>query len=548
MSWLDDLTDNISDAFDRNMSSVGDTLMNDLFGAFGFGQTPFGDFSGKSTAAAKDLVDMWQNLDLEDYPVATKDPKYVNYTGYNPVQLDTPTDVTLGGYTPTLLGDPSQVEEDASIRDRQMQGLSALDNIIQGGGFTEQDRNVNNLILGDQAKQAGRLNKAVTENMQSRGMGGSGSEIASRMLANQTAADAGNRAGITLANAARERMDNAIRDRAGIAGDIRSDDFRTKSANADAINRFNQLNTSFQNDAAKYGADVSNQGAMFNAGRQDDAAKYNANVGNDAARFNAAVNNEQNKYNTALDNKSDEAFMNAVRYANSDKMDQMQGMSSAYNNYIRALRDEGTAEYLAKATGQQTETPYDNGNIFDDFLGGIFGSDQGGNNAGDWLGDIIGGAGDWLGDLFGTNTGSDYTTPPYNPDTGSDFDWLDFGLDLGSDWLGSDWDFDFGDWDIFGSDTGTGSDDWWDYDFGGDYSDDTWDWDFGSDDWLYNDFNWDLGTDPFWDDFNLGDLDYGYIDPYDYGTDLDMSDDWLFDFGDDWFTGLDDDENFWWSF
>lgn len=541
MSWLDDLTDNISDAFDRNMSSVGDTLMNDLFGAFGFGQTPMGNFTGRGTEAAQDLVDMWQNLDLEEYPVATKDPTYVNYTGYDPVQMQNPTDVTLGGYTPTLLSDPSLVEEDASIRDRQMQGLSALDNIIKGGGFTEQDRNVNNLILGDQAKQAGRLNKAVTENMQSRGMGGSGGEIASRMLANQTAADAGNRAGITLANAARERVDNAITNRAGIAGDIRSDDFRTKSANADAINRFNQLNTSYTNDAAKYGADVSNQGAMFNANRQDDAAKYNANVGNDAAKFAAAVQNEQNKYNTALDNKSDEQFMNAVRYANQDKMDKMRGMTGAYNNYVSQLNAEDTADYYRQLVDAQTGGDYGNNNIFDDFLGGLFGQDQsGGNQAGDWLGDIIGGAGDWLGDLFGTNTGSDYTTPGYNPgaDYGSGSDWLDFDLgdifDGATDWFG----------DLFGDDT---SDDWWDYDFGGDYSDSTWDWDFGSDD-LYTDFNWDLG-DTYWDDFNLGDLDYGYgTDPFDYGTDLDMSDDWLFDFGDDWITGLNEDENFWWSF
>lgn len=184
-----------------------------------------------------------------------------------------------------LLGGPSQLEG-YDFRGTNA-ARSALENIMNGGGYTAADRAqqvANQQMVGQQMNGA---NQAALANLAARGMAGGGSELAARLSASQGATTANVMGNAAIQQAAMQRLMQAtgMHGQLGLAAD--SQELARRQA-IDAYNRANtdwrrgrtERNTAWQNRQADAGA-AARQQAYQNRERQTAGitGQYNAGAG-----------------------------------------------------------------------------------------------------------------------------------------------------------------------------------------------------------------------------------------------------------------------------
>jgi hypothetical protein len=206
-----------------------------------------------------------------------------------------------------------EMEQEILQQDSELKGLKvdprfkaaqmkALTNLEQQGqqGLTLEDRTA----LMETQRQAAQQNQgqqeAILQNMEARGMGGSGAELAARLQASQSGADAAAQKGLQIAaQAQRARMDALARAGAA-AGQMGQQEFENQGSVAsaqDVINRFNtgsrqnvqQRNVQSSNEANKYNLDYqkaleSNRVGTTNSQRQSDAQNLQSWASDENAR------------------------------------------------------------------------------------------------------------------------------------------------------------------------------------------------------------------------------------------------------------------------
>lgn len=168
-------------------------------------------------------------------------------------QLDQAVAEQNGGAT---LGN---LTEDDSLRRKQLDALSELENVYRSEGMTSADRAAMDLAGDNVAAQAGARSAEYGQAMRQRGLQNSGLAAALNVQGQQTAANT--LGGMSRANAvdARTRALRALESGAGLAGNIRSDDFRRQQALAEAQDRINLFNTGLRSDANNYNLGLSQQ-------------------------------------------------------------------------------------------------------------------------------------------------------------------------------------------------------------------------------------------------------------------------------------------------
>jgi hypothetical protein len=122
-----------------------------------------------------------------------------------------------------------------------MQALKRLQDISQAGGMTDQMKFRLALANQNAAQQARGQRGALQQQMQARGLGGSGLNLASQLGANQAAVQGRAMQGLGAAAEAERRALQTLQSGAGLAGNIRGQDMQRKQA-LDAIRRFNAAN------------------------------------------------------------------------------------------------------------------------------------------------------------------------------------------------------------------------------------------------------------------------------------------------------------------
>ena len=171
----------------------------------------------------------------------------------------------------------SDISVDPRLKNQQMAAMGALDEVIQGGGMTAQDTaNLNR--IQDQAATADRgRREAIMQNMNQRGMGGSGLELLNQLQSSQAATTQQGQQGLDVAGMAQQRALNAVMNQGQMAGQMRGQEFGEQSDIAraqDAINRFNtanqmgarEFNVGGRQNTANMGTDIRNQAKRYNAG------------------------------------------------------------------------------------------------------------------------------------------------------------------------------------------------------------------------------------------------------------------------------------------
>lgn len=201
----------------------------------------------------------------------------------------------LQGVTPTYYGTPEEViaqtiADSPEFRQKQVTGIDDLQRLAKEGYDAESIANFNKL-RNQAATEARGRNEAINREMQSRGMGGGGLELLSKLVSEQRAADALSQSQMAQAasNAAQKQLANEAMIR--YSGNLRKQDTDLNKSNADILNEFNMYNSA--NRQAIKNANIDKLNAYNQA---ETAERRNINRGN----VDLARNTAQDKANLAL--------------------------------------------------------------------------------------------------------------------------------------------------------------------------------------------------------------------------------------------------------
>ena len=235
------------------------------------------------------------------------------------------------------------ISTDAGLRAAQMQALEKMQNVAEEGGMTTQDRFRMEQIAQDEARREKGSRDALAQNMQARGISGSGLELARMLGAQEGANERRAMADLGVQAGAEQRALEAIMQSGNLAGNIRGQEFGEKSDVAqaqDAVSRFNTglradqqaANTAALNEAQRYNmetarsdiqnlADINNQNA--------EARSRAANLGMDANRQAEQYTNQQlsDIYNIGVDRVGNQNRLAQQEFGN--QFDIAQGQAGA---------------------------------------------------------------------------------------------------------------------------------------------------------------------------------------------------------------------------
>lgn len=145
---------------------------------------------------------------------------------------------------PTITAQPIQsayLSADPSTRAAQMDALSQLQNKYRSGGLDAIDQ-ANLAAITNQANRTGAINRAaVMDQAARRGMGTSGNALVGQLVGGQQASNQAAQQALQAAAQAQQARMGAIQGAAGLAGNIRGQDY-DKAAALDQVSRFNEAN------------------------------------------------------------------------------------------------------------------------------------------------------------------------------------------------------------------------------------------------------------------------------------------------------------------
>lgn len=182
--------------------------------------------------------------------------------------------------------DLTKISTDSGLKQAQLAALQQLQGIGEQGGHTLQDdANLQNILNQTNIAARGRQG-AIQADMASRGLGGSGLDLAAQL---SNAQNAGNQAGVQgLDIAAQQKQNalNAIMQSGQLAGTMQGQQFDQKAkvaAAQDAINRFNTQN---RQDVASRNVAAQNQASQYNLTNDQRIADQNTGLGNYQEQYN----------------------------------------------------------------------------------------------------------------------------------------------------------------------------------------------------------------------------------------------------------------------
>lgn len=227
----------------------------------------------------------------------------------------------MGQYTPEMeqyfqLG-PSAYEGIQITPEFQEAQMAALQSLQQQGeeGLTASERAILNQIRRQTAQEEQARQGSILQEMASRGVGGSGVELAARLSSSQAATERAAAESDRLAAMEQQRKLAALQQAGALAGQVRGQEFGEKSEAARARDVINQFNTA-QRQALE----------SRNIGSRNVAQQQNLQTQQRIAEQQAAMRNQQQQYNKALQQQQ---FENELKKA-TGQMGASQNLQSIY--------------------------------------------------------------------------------------------------------------------------------------------------------------------------------------------------------------------------
>jgi hypothetical protein len=184
------------------------------------------------------------------------------------------------------------IQTDPRLRNAQMQALMNLQQ-MGAGQLRPEDEAALSRIQGDVARDEQGRQQAILQNMQERGQGGSGAELAARLSSSQGASNRLSNQGMDIAAQASQRALQAIMNAGTLGGQMQATDFNQQKDVAsaqDVINRYNSMNR--QN---VIGSNVStkNQAQATNLSNKQGILNSNVDLSNKQQVYNQELKQKQ---------------------------------------------------------------------------------------------------------------------------------------------------------------------------------------------------------------------------------------------------------------
>lgn len=198
---------------------------------------------------------------------------------------------------------PSEYENinlDPRLRAQQMQALESIAGIA-GSGLSQADAAAFEMAKReaasyDQAKQA-----QILQEMQSRGQGSSGNELIAKMKSSQSAADRLQQAGLEQAKLQQQARLQALQQQAGMASQLRQQDYSEAANKAQAQDAISRFNTQAKQNQNSSNVGIKNNAQVANLNNQQQISNNNVGIRNNQqiANKNLIQQDYQNRMNLA---------------------------------------------------------------------------------------------------------------------------------------------------------------------------------------------------------------------------------------------------------
>lgn len=182
---------------------------------------------------------------------------------------------------------------DPKYKQAQMQALQKMMDITSNNGQDAQFKADTARMQNDVNSNLQGNTSAIQQNMAMRGLSGGNSELVSKQLAAQSAANRQAQMGMDIQAQAQQRALQALMNQSNIGNQMSQTDFNqqnTRAQSQDAISKFNTQNLQNVNAA--------------NVQAKNDAQKYNAQTKQNIDNSNVDINNQSQQLNNDVRQKS----------------------------------------------------------------------------------------------------------------------------------------------------------------------------------------------------------------------------------------------------
>lgn len=224
-----------------------------------YGATQAGARQRDAMRALEEARKMFGDLSLPE--LAEYSPELAQYIGgYDPV---TEQLIQAG---PTAY---EQIQMDPRLRAEQMAALEQI-SALSEGGLSEADLAGLELSRRRAGATAQAQQQGILQNLQQRGMGGSGAELIARLQAAQSGADRELDSNLEIAQMAQQRALQALGQRGTMAGSVREQDFGEQQRLAAARDAIAQFNAQLASGREARGADRGTQARIYDVQTRQD--------------------------------------------------------------------------------------------------------------------------------------------------------------------------------------------------------------------------------------------------------------------------------------
>jgi hypothetical protein len=183
----------------------------------------------------------------------------------------------------------NNISTDPRLKEAQLRALGSFEDIAESGGMNLTDKANLSKIQADNAAAERGSREAIMQNMRSRGVSGSGLELAAALDNQQASAQRNSQQGLDVAAAAERRALEAIMNAGTLGGQMQNQEFNQKAQIAQANDAINRFNTSNSQDVLQRNTALKNH-----------ANQYNLTNDQRIADTNVGLTNQQEMHNKGL--------------------------------------------------------------------------------------------------------------------------------------------------------------------------------------------------------------------------------------------------------
>lgn len=313
---------------------------------------------------------MWDSLVPPDYDASITDPpEYIKTLPAPPsfslAKIPAPVFEMIGKYEPQIAPyiaeqAPQIVKQTAAGKEGKQAQIDALRR-LKSVSSSKTDPALQGMLdeSGRQSQiQAQSRQQSLMQDMQRRGLAGSGMALAAQLGAQEQAmgqsAEQGRAAAI---EGYRQRL-QALRDSASLGGDIQQSEFSQQGRNADIINSFNQRMSTAQQSYMQRQADIRNQAQMRNLDEQQRLSDLTKRTGYDSAMAERGRSDDlaQQNYGNKMGQVNYYNQINEARkkwgVAEQDRLNDIK--TQRFNNEARIISGKTGTGYAASDLARQT--------------------------------------------------------------------------------------------------------------------------------------------------------------------------------------------------